>query len=305
MSNDKNNWQANFKVRCEAVGWTVEKSTSNHYKVKDRHGSILFTFPSTPSDKRALLNVIGDAKRAGLEDLEKKNKLRAERDRLQRIEDDRAANAAALERADQRSGDGAANAENLGDVDGVAIVSIAPAKFKTPIMPKSEPLADAEELLLADERIVYRCAKPAATPRAPELRGSCLRTFDSVGSLKSHISFHTRTKMSVTPRQRAKLEREEAERVKNSATSAVAEPAGVEPIVEPIVEPTGNELTVAQLTARLVDAADSVRGLLVSVENLAHDLSLVLNDIPKLHDVDPTIVEKAKRFDALRGMLQD
>ena len=84
-----NDWAKNFQARCQDVGWSVEATSSNHCKVRDARGKLLLTISTTPGDKRAMMNALSQAKRAGLEQLEQQVKLRRERDRLARIEADR------------------------------------------------------------------------------------------------------------------------------------------------------------------------------------------------------------------------
>ena len=166
--------------RCKKVGWAVAMANSGHWRVDTGRG--VFTVAATPTGNQAVRNALGDAKRYGLERLEVAVLEREERIRLAKIEADRAANDAKLAKV----GNGAAVsnpftvpddevdsdakiaghapskmivAENadLGAIDGVAIVVIAPAMIKTPIMPKPGPIRNGEELLLADGRVLYRC----------------------------------------------------------------------------------------------------------------------------------------------------
>lgn len=294
-------WQSNFKQRCEAVGWTVEQASgSSHYKVRDAKGKLLLTYSNTPGDRRSMLNVLSQAKRAGLEDLEKLVKLRDERDRLERIEKDREANAArtteleaTLERAvlfqpPPSNLDLTKSQVNLGQVDGVAIVAVAPAKVKTPAMATAMPLADGEELLLADDRVVYRCTKPAATPRRPELTGVCHRTYENVNSLLTHIGYHTR-------------------KLRDREDAAVPAQAQVNGSVTPDATPESHKShsefqaldhALAQLQLGIERVAESFSGLIIETGTLR-------DAVRRLPQVDPEVVEKAKRFDALRGFLKD
>lgn len=292
-----NGWQDNFRKRCESVGWSVERTTSNHYKVKDAKGKFIFTFPTTPGDKRSMQNTLSDAKRAGLLDLEARLKLKNERDRLQRIHADREASesveaATAFERltaatsATTAAASVAATADaNLGDVDGVKIVAIAPATWKSPVMLKAAVLADAQELLLADDRVVYRCAKDAATLRNPAIEGICHRTYDNIGSLRSHISYHSRSYES------------------KEVTVSVA------PVVA-VAAPTNKTSAVSSHSLELNVLDHALAQLQNDVQKIANSLPPLIIEIDTLRDAvrkipiaSDDVLMKAQQFDAIRGML--
>jgi hypothetical protein len=298
-----NGWQANFTARCEAVGWSVERTNSNHFKIRDRAGKFLFTFPATPGDKRSMENTLADARRAGLLELEKTVKLRAERDRLARIEQDRQANDAALERTAAANGTSvtaSAPETNLGSVDGVTIVATAPAMMQSPIMPKPAPLADAEELLLADDRVVFRCLKPAATITDGQLTGVCHRTFESVGSLRAHITFHARKSL---PPQLQKGHKKPTRESEMPATKTAEPIAAAETAVAAIdMTATNVAVTVEGLALRLATAIKMADRVATTAATVKLDLTRIAEDLQKLPQVDPETLAKARQFDTLRGI---
>lgn len=299
-----NGWQRNFILRCEAVGWSVERGGSDHYKVRDQNGKFLFSFGSTSSDQHALKKTVADAKRAGIEQLETLIKLRNEHDRLTRIETDRQANDAALTKITTESpttqsvmSDG-----TLGDVDGVAIVATAPAKIKTPIMLKAAPLADAQELLLANDRVVFRCLKPAATPGHPELTGICHRTFETADSLRSHITFHTRMSLSPQPQKDTPKPARES-RVPTSNMVKPPVTAAKPPVTA--ASATGAAVTTEDLALRLETALKTIERVAATVATVKLDLTQIGKDLRQLPQADPVILAKARQFDALRGIFTD
>lgn len=318
-------WVQNFKARCEDVGWRVELGKSGHHKTFDASGRLLFTFASTTGDRRSMLAVLSDAKRAGLLELESRVKLRRERDRLERIELDRRANGHTEKRSEESEIEvtqeskptPASNSPEDGQVtneffvDGVAIVAVAPAKIKTPIMSKPAPMAGADELLLEDQRVVYRCAKPAADARNPELTGLCHRIFPTAEGLRAHITFHSRQDLPTTPSARAARERREEEGKKiakklresadRRAAADSAPPTDAQAPQAPRVSASNHLVTEIQL--QLTHIAARTDRLTEELLSIVRDVENVRDAVTKLPSLDPEVAEKAARFDALRGML--
>jgi hypothetical protein len=319
MSDQK--WQDNFKLRCQAVGWRVETSKSNHNKVFSRSGQLLLTYSGTPSDRRTMLNVLGQAKRAGLEQLEADQRLAAERDRLTRIEVDRTSNGHVESRVTPPvfvapvTSDAApfpATAEprselGLGQVDGVAIVAVAPAKTQTPVMAQPAPLANAEELLLADGRVLYRCLKPQPLTGNP-----CHRTFETVNSVRAHIIHHARTAGSLRDR--------DVEPVKPVKTTKVAKP--VKPVKprekssvtttaspvsasgEPPTEsPASDRASVTQLQRRVTAITEALELISNGVRAVSQEVSEIQCELNELQVTSAETLRKAEQFDNLKAML--
>lgn len=290
MSGGNNDWAKNFKARLEDVGWRVEMSGTSHHKVFDATGKLLLTFSGTPGGgNRGMMNALAQAKRAGLLTLETNVKLQREKERLQKIESDRAANdeklagvkvqfsAQDVEKDDERDGDAL---PVLGYVNGVAIVAIAPAMTQTPIMKEAKPLADGSEIMLADHTVLYRCEKPAATATKPDLEGICHRTFESASSLRVHIASHkfTHTTKNFTRKQ-------EDDEPMAAATS-----------------PNGVPVTT-KISARLNEALESVALLAKGLESVGRELTEIQTDLGKLQVADDDTLKKAAQFDNLKAML--
>lgn len=285
-------WQDQFRKRCLAVGWDVEMTTSGHYKVRSADGRFLFTFPSTPGDKRSMLNTLADAKRLGLEDLEARAKLLAERERLERIESDRAA---AEKKIDAANGNAAAAAKSkepsdLGEIDGVAIVMSGPAMFKSPVMAFSAPISGGEELLLADDRTVFRCVRDAATNYRPDAPGLCHKIYTSVNSLKTHIAYHSRKPKVV-----------DEESVAENPSAGKIVPASVQAADAPS-RPADTLKPTAKLAGKVAILSDIVDEMIGKLRDVTLDLSSIQHDIARLEVADEATIEKARQFDVLQGI---
>lgn len=319
MSNGS--WPRKLAARYKAAGWDISISRSGHYKAKDSRGRVL-TFPTTPSDRRAEMNALGDARRYGLEDAEQEMRLRAERDRLQRIADDRAS--VTLPKTENEEGHEVkkevATAEgSLGYAlvipkDGkitdelvqVAIAEIAPAMHSTPVTRgKSVPLKDGEELLLADGRVIYRCAKPAASIMNPTAKGICHRTFFTVPSLKSHITYHSRTTMPTPPRQRRKAERDaeyaEALRLaEHAAVDVIAEQtAQALQAPESSFQSAGIVARISRLSTRFAELKDHMDELTANLGETIDQLEQLIRELPD-HVASDEMLDKVAKYDELR-----
>ena len=282
MSGGNGDWAKNFKNRLEDVGWKVEMSGTSHYKVYDSEGKLLLTFSGTPGGgNRGMLNALGQAKRAGLLQLETQVKLQREKERLQKLEDDRASNDAKLAgiKAQFDAQPDAPVDHGLGEINGVFIVSVAPAMIQTPIMKEPRPLADGSEVMLADSTVLYRCDKPAATAMKPDLEGVCHRVFESATSLRVHISSHkyTHTTSNFGRKQ------------EDTDTMTKKSPNGVSP--------------ASQLAARLESALESVSLLAQGLNSVKTELTEIQADLGKIELADPEVLKKAAQFDNLKAML--
>lgn len=283
--NGTGNWQANFEKRCLAVGWQVEMSANSHYKVRDAAGKYLFTYSGTPSDPRSMKNTLAEAKRHGLLELETQAKLAAEKERLERIERDRAAADAQIAASNSRAvANVARGTPDLGQVAGVAIVMSGPAMYKSPLMDKAGPIAFGEELLLADDRTVFRCLKPAATNYRPDLEGICHKIYDTVGSLRTHIGYHSRKPAGAEPNG------EEG----SSVTKLASKPEVV----------TQRDKPTAKLAERVDELSTAVVDMIENLQDMTLRLSSIQHDIAKLEVADEATIEKARQFDVLQGIFQ-
>lgn len=284
--------------RCEAVGWQVVKTGKNYYKVDTRRGT--FTVPSTPSSQHSVSNTVALAMKHGLEELEEKVKLQREARRQERINADRRANDALYDRIANGNGDvasthvastitaAAAEPVFLGRIaDGTPILAVGPALVQTPVMSKPAPLRFGEELLLADERVVYRCTYvDDATLEA------CHRTFDSAQGLQIHNAWHVRP-INQRPNhhkrwRHTRTQEGEKEIVTTTATPTPTTPAERELVLTRIEELSG---AIFDVGAKLIDVRNNLIGLADAVKKLPDGAP------------DPELVAKAAKFDALRATL--
>ena len=291
-------WTKNFRARLEDVGWRVERSGSNQHKVFDAKGKLLLVYSATPSDHRSMLNALSQAKRAGLLILEQDIKLVRERERLARLEASRANGHTErpvppavftspppppppVIEVEEVKMDQAP--KSIGYVDGVAIMAVAPAQIKTPVMPKPGPLADAEELLLADQRVIYRCAKPAATGTQPDLAGVCHKTFDTVHSLQAHMRYHSRKTPSPAPDRRGDTTKKE----KAALVSTV--------------ETRSTSTGVARLQERVTAIAEALELISRGLKTVKTELTEVQCELAELRVADDETLRKAAEFDKVRS----
>lgn len=293
-------------ARCQAVGWQVVKTTAGHWRVDTRKGA--FTVASTPSDTRSVKNSLAEARRYGLYDLEAKLVRSTEKDRQKKLEADRAANDAKLTKIQETNGSTAVTftspiavtSEALGFVNGVAIVAIAPAMIKTPVMSKPAPLAHGEELLLADGSVVYRCARygPYIKNRADgevDMTKLCHQIFNSVIGLRTHIGAHTSRTL-----KDAAFESERAQENVIKTTTPATEVAKVTATTDQLKVKLTRGLT------SLVQAIDKIGAGSIEARNAALKLVELVQDLKTevvVQEPDPELVAKARQFDALAATL--
>jgi hypothetical protein len=303
--------------RCHAVGWQVTKTTSGHWKVDTHKG--IFTIPSTPSSSRSMANTLADAKRRGLNDLEAKLSGRDDRDRQRRLASDRAANDAKLERIQvkiaaiqDKAGVGAVNAKmpnddptvdvGLGKVNGIAIVAIAPAMVKTPLMTKPGPFAGGEELLLATGSVVFRCRKKGSWGKFNHTPADqvCDSVFTSSKGLLTHIGYHTIRTMRDADNAAHENEKETDDVSKQTELTATAAAAAANGSTDAL-----KSLLTESLTA-LVAAIDKIGASTIEARNAGLQLIQLVQELkPEIivQEPDPELVAKAKQFDALAATL--
>lgn len=307
--------------RCEAVGWQVSKTAAGHWKVDTRKG--IFTISSTPGNTRSVMNSLADARRRGLEELEAKLVRNDDRNRLRKIQADREANDAKLARMTEKvrtfsrtgqvefrepiSADPTVDL-GFGHVNGIAIVAIAPALIKTPVMDDAAPLADAEELLLANEAIVYRCRKKGPWGSNDDvLPGQfCNSVFSAARSLQAHISFHARRAARDSMSALSAADQEKERKVEEVVKTASAVEVSAAVIAAP--SPTTDELKrmLTESLTSLVAAIDKIGASSIEARNVL--LKLVdqvqaLKPEVVVQEPDPELVAKAAQFDQLAATL--
>ncbi len=330
-----NDWQDNFRRRCDFVGWTTELSKgSNHYKVYDATGKYLFTYAKTSGDRRSMLNTVTEAKRHGIETLETQEKLRQERERLVRIEKDRETNGhvvADVSSINRGSSEGERRmteakienhyAESRDAVLGVSVLirekaSLTSHNIQTKVT-ETHVYPDIDALQLENDTVVYQCASRRDT--------TCLFTAASPQSVRAHLRAHSpRADAAKLAAELAEAEQRAAEaqaeldaRIKRKSDGskqavetrrkrAEAAANGHAPVT---AVSTGAVATDADRAAieRIRKTADALgreldelgRGL----QHVAKSMAQLSNDVDRIPSVDPTISAKAKAFDELQALL--
>lgn len=287
--------------RCEAVGWTVAMSGGNHYRIDTRRGT--FTVASTPGGPQAIRNAYADAKRYGLEDLEAKLVEATEKARQERIAADRAANDAKLAKirgtvnalnpfAPPKEPDDSVDTDtNLGYVDGVKIAAVGPVRYRHPrsISGTLSSLDTGEELLLVDDRVVFRCSK--LLPNGD----LCHATFDSALALVGHSN-----------RGRHYIEKENETVAVKPTPADVAKAAASSNGQVPSATATTRELLVTTIE-ELAGSIFEIGGRLIETRNslikMADQVKQLKPEVVQV-EPDPEILAKAAKYDALRGLMQ-
>lgn len=290
----KKGWPLDLKKRCEAVGWTVAYGSSGHYKATRPDGQSM-AWASTPTSSRSRENAWAQARQFGLDAAEAQlqKRLAAEREAKRladRAADDRLFNSPpATETSEETS---PMTVENqitqtpgaLGYADGQAIMEIGPVRVGHARNPKVvRELADAEELLLADASIRYRCCKPAVLDPDQE----CGKLYHSAMSLSGHQNWHSRVKPS-----------------QSAEKAAVREP--LPPLEEPRSAPEGMPPGAIAMLVGTADRFEKLAGALDDAADLANSLVTELREglaqLPELL-VSPELQEKAAKFDRMMGAL--
>lgn len=186
----KTSWIEDLVKRCAAVGWEVTYAAGGHRRIKTHKGKV-FQIASTPGDVHSQKNAERAAARHGLEALEEKMALQREKERLERIEADRA-NGVDWKEEEKKIEEHKERTKHGFAVGGVLIVDVVQAFGGHPRNPDQQlPIKHGEELLLEDESVIYRCSHPVTLN---DKERPCGRQFESTGSLRSHIAWHARQK---------------------------------------------------------------------------------------------------------------
>ena len=190
----KTSWIEDLVKRCAAVGWEVTYAAGGHRRIKTHKGKV-FQIASTPGDVHSQKNAERAAARHGLEALEEKMALQREKERLERIEADRA-NGVDWKEEEKKIEEHKERTKHGFAVGGVLIVDVVQAYGGHPRNPDQMlPIEHGEELLLEDESVIYRCSHPVTLNDKEQ---PCGRQFEATGSLRSHIAWHARRKPKVT-----------------------------------------------------------------------------------------------------------
>lgn len=309
-------WHDTLVDRCLAVGWNIRHTSNGHVFVTPRGPDTGGSFTIARSaDPRARANSLAVARRAGLEGAELRARQLRDRERGARRA---TATIGAIETmigettvtdvdgSDERGSvnvkvNVAATEGSLGYVDGVAIAERVPAKIETPITRgRAYPMTDGWELLLADGSVVYRCERPAATPRNPQLVGTCNRTFDAVMSLRAHMTFHTRKGMPVAPGERLRREHDKSNERESRPIVAETPPARGRPRTPRTSQTPRVTASPAKRLATIAHNLTVIGANLGRIGSDLLDLSVELENLP-----GSDVVDKARRWDQMRDQMRE
>lgn len=297
---------ADLARRCEDVGWDVKIGGAGHYRVKTHTGQT-FSFASTPSDQRSWLNDLAKVRRYGLDELEQKLKLEREKERLQRLEEDRA-NGVNWESEEEKIEEVKNDEPVLGyAVGGIAILERVPARAAHPRSPgKVVDIKWGVELGLEDGNVIFECIYPVTLNNTSR---DCGRQFETANSLRTHISWHTR---QVTKNGAVDVGPSVEEIIADREPTIVT----TKPVAERIERMEEGESIVvkAEITTqevhpgimvRLVELADELDELVDEAAELAESVRVKRGELRKLlvelpqHLADGETKAKARKYDAM------
>lgn len=183
----RKNWPKDLADRCNAVGWAAELVSNGHWRAKLPDGRVL-SWAESPSDTNGYKAAFRKADRYGLSELENRLKLQREKERLERIERDRAQNGVPEEQMlapEPTKKEDLVTKYGYIELDGMRI---GIADIAKPVMHQhnrgGEPrrLDHSRELLLVDGTIRYQCLKLTAS----ESQETCARHFATSAGLVVH-----------------------------------------------------------------------------------------------------------------------
>jgi hypothetical protein len=159
-------------------------------------------------------------------------------------------------------------------------------------------LPTVDELLLNTGDSVYQCAHPN--------RGDCRKVFRATTSVTAHQRSHgSKTLARQAAKELAKVQAEksaEFARRSNGVTTANEAKRNRHK-----TEVTSPRKDVAALQRKISDLAHGIEKIAATLPPLAvllRDINAELAELPDV-DIDPAVVEKAKRYDALKGLIND
>jgi hypothetical protein len=189
-----------------------------------------------------------------------------------------------------------------GKIDGQDIITREPAIVVTPIVPgkalPTEPLIGVDQVLLADERTVYVCAVPDA---------DCHYAASRIGAIIPHLKRHySRAKPTTAPPTTTKTKEPGMIPGKPSATPSKTQAK------TPSTEKSSDNAVFAACNRAFVqleravhaarDANDEVTKAFAKFNEALAAYMQSQMDKPEVV-LDPEIIEKAKKFDALKGLM--
>lgn len=279
--------------RCKAVDWEVTMGGSGHWRVKT-HENKVFSIAGSSSDVHGMKNAERRAIRFGLAKREQEYALVKAKQRLERLEEDRA-NGVDWEAEEQKIKE---QKRYLGYVNGVGIVERVPARAAHPrSLGKTVDIEHGVELALEDASVIFQCTHPVMLNHKYQ---ECGRHFEAANSLRTHISWHARA---------AKKESEEetaAILADDDTMQAIAE-ADAEEYVERAMKEDGvDELDVIprstfqervtdlksgeSMTVKVnVEVVEPERGIIAELTHLGEHAQSLIDELDRVGDELDTI----------------
>lgn len=300
----RNSWAKELADRCEAVGWEVTFGPGGHRRIKTHEGKV-FSLASSTSDRHGQKNAERACVRHGLEVLEQKLALQREKERLERLEEDRARGVDW--EAEERKIEEMKKSEPIhGYVNGVAVLERVPARAAHPRSPgKVVDIKHGMELGLEDGTVIFECVAPVMVNHTYQ---DCGRQFDAANSLRSHIAWHNRESVQVDEIVKNNIERKmEAVTEPKTTTEELAElgqKIGFFSNVEPVEVKT---IPVAQpgIISRLTELAREIDELVDDAAELTEAIRVKRDEYKRLiaelpaHLADNETRAKARKYDAM------
>lgn len=309
----RKNWPKELADRCNAVGWAAAIQKSGHYRAFLPDGRS-FGWAASTSDTNGYKNAQREAARMGLDQLEQELRLRREKERLQRIELDRAQNGVpenrmlAPEPAPKKEDENVTKYGTI-EVDGVKVGIadvVKPVRHVHPRGGEVHELSHCRELLLVDETLRYQCLKLVKGDQV------CARHFATSAGLVVHWNRSTH------------LADAEPKETRNLGPSA--EPNPVEPRPGPTKEETRTPVAVyttpdpqkiesadlavpTGLVAQAVHQVERLRILESTLDDLAEQAGSIASELERIVEklpeelVSPELQAKAEKFDRMMGAL--
>lgn len=275
--------------RIDAVGWEYRPTKSGRVLVKNDKGdtfSVLDTRTRDYGDNRAMLNDLKTAERHGLSDAESRVERRLARDRDARLKAGSVVTNVPKTQDVDVSNDVTPNDEDTKDeetnvagkidmINGLRVVARDRARVETPITNgQAVPIKSVDEVLLEDGSTVFQCVK------VPD---ECSKYFDNAISARSHgVAHRDKSKTTARPARPTK-------------TAKTTDDGGVKEFVRksPVRKKTDH---YDELVNKLDSMETRVNYLAVSVSSLEEDLHDLIDEVR-------STVDRARRYDGLRSML--
>lgn len=293
----KKNMVEILKERCMAVDWEVTMGGGGHWKVKTHTGKI-FSIAGSSSDVHGMKNAERRAIRHGLAQREQEYALAREKERLERLEQDRAKGVdweAEEKKIEEQK-------KILGYVDGVAVLERVPARAAHPRSPgKIVDIKHGVELGLEDGTVIFECVHPVMVKHKYQ---DCGRRFDTANSLRSHIAWHNRQVgneeetaaiLADEDTMQAITEAEAEEYVERVVREDDVDELDVLP--QPVVQP-GIFVRLSELAREIDDLVDDAAELTESIRVKRNEFRKLIAELPQ-HLADGDLRAKARKYDAM------